>query len=92
MEVWNRLLQEPGWSTKSASALDEFMKDLNAVSEDDAIEMVRNSIKNGWKGIFPLSRRSSASETDIAIAEADRIDRELKEQIAARAAANEIKS
>ena len=92
MEVWNRLLQEPGWSAKSASALDEYMKDLNAVSEDDAIEMVRNSIKNGWKGIFPLSRRSAASETDIAIAEAERIDRELKEQIAARAAANEIKS
>jgi len=91
LEVWDRLLREPGWSAKSASALDEYMTDLNAVSEDDAIEMVRNSIKNGWKGIFPLSRRSTASETDMAIAEADRIDRELKEQIAARAA-NEIKS
>lgn len=91
LDVWNRLLQEPGWGAKSESALDEYMKDLNAVSEDDAIEMVRNSIKNGWKGIFPLSRRSGASETDMAIAEAERIDKELAEKIAA-GAANEIKS
>lgn len=92
LEVWNRLIMEPGWSTKSQSALDEYMKDLNAVSEDDAIEMVRNSIKNGWKGIFPLSRRSGTSETDEAIAAADRMEKEITDRMAARAAANEIKS
>ena len=88
IEVWETLLQQPGWDTKSESALDEYMKDLNAVSEDDAIEMVRNSIKNGWKGIFPLSRRSSRGSDDEALAAYDKMLLDIDEKAAARAASN----
>lgn len=91
-EVWEILLRQPGWTGKSPDALDECMKDLNAVSEEEAVEMVRRSIKNGWKGIFPLPRRSAADEIDDAIAEADRMEREIAERMAARAAAYDIKS
>ena len=89
MEMWGKLLRQPGWETKSADALDECMKDLNAVTEDEAVEMVRNSIKNGWKGVFPLPRK--ASESDIAIAAAKRMEQDIDKDIAARAAANENK-
>ena len=91
-EVWETLLRQPGWSTKSADALDECMRDLNSVCEEDAIEMVRNAIKNGWKGVYPLGRKSTPDGTDIAIAEADRLDREIAERMAARAASKDIKS
>ena len=92
-ETWEVLLRQPGWSTKSADALDECLRDLNAVSEDEAVEMMRQSIKNGWKGLFPLERRSAEpDDIESAIAAADRMEREITERMAARAAANDIKS
>ena len=92
-EVWETLLRQPGWADKTADALDECLRDLNAVTEDEAVEMMRNSIKNGWKGLFPLERRSTEpDEIESAIAAADRMEREITERMAARAAANDIKS
>ena len=93
MEVWETLLRQPAWADKTADALDECLRDLNAVTEDEAVEMVRNSIKNGWKGLFPLERRSTEpDDIESAIAAADRMEREITERMAARAAANDIKS
>ena len=92
-EVWEVLLRQPGWTGKSADALDECLRDLNAVTEDEAVDMMRNSIKNGWRGLFPLERRSTEpDDIESAIAAADRMEREITERMAARAAANDIKS
>ena len=86
-EVWQMLLRQPGWVGKSVEALDECLKDLAKVPEDVAIEMMRNSIKNGWKGLFPLERKVE-TDAESPIAAAERLEREAFQRMAAYAADN----
>ena len=86
-EVWEMLLRQPGWSGKSREALDECLKDLSEVPEEVAIEMMRNSIKNGWKGLFPLERKVE-TDAESPIAAAERLEREAFQRMAAYAADN----
>jgi len=75
-KVWERLTDQPGWKSKSAEALEECLNDLEAVPEEVAVEMMRNSLKNGWKGIFPLERGYADPEGESPTAAAARLERE----------------
>lgn len=53
-EVWNTLCRQPKWKTKSADALKAQADFLADYPEAVAVKMMRNSIRNGWQGLFPL--------------------------------------
>ncbi len=52
LEVWTKLRRQPRWIKKSQDALEESIAKLAKVDEATAIEMMRESIANGWQGLF----------------------------------------
>jgi len=56
VEIWDMLLRQPKWRKKSEDALRMSAEELGKVTEEVAIQMMRNSIKNGWQGLFPLDK------------------------------------
>lgn len=53
-QVWSVLIKEPKWKKKTDTALQACLKQLSKYSEQDAIQMIENSIAGGWQGLFEL--------------------------------------
>lgn len=60
VQTWLVLVQQPKWKKKSADALAMSAKMLGQYPETIATEMMRNSIRNGWQGLFPLKPQELA--------------------------------
>lgn len=75
VDVWNVLIKEKKWKNKSFAALQASAEKLSNVSEQDAIQMMKNSIAGGWQGIFELKNNNNngkgqsnyhSNKTDVA--------------------------
>jgi len=53
---WEILIKEPKWKKKSKNALRLSLVTLGKVSEEDAIEMMKNCIEGGWQKLYPLKK------------------------------------
>lgn len=56
-EWWDKLINEKKWRTKSANALQMSLDKLATVSEPDAVRTIKETIENGWQGVFPKPSR-----------------------------------
>lgn len=52
--VWETLVKEPKWKTKTVSALQASANKLAKYDEPTAIQMMENSIAGGWQGLFEM--------------------------------------
>jgi hypothetical protein len=60
---WNVLIAEKKWRKKSNSALQAALQTLSEYSEQEAIQMIQNSIAGEYQGIFPLNNKTNAKST-----------------------------
>lgn len=60
--VWNMLVKEPNWRKKTKSALQQSLLKLSKYPESDAIQMMRESLAGGWKGLFELKNTSNGTK------------------------------
>lgn len=60
--VWNMLVKEPNWRKKTKSALQQSLLKLSKYPESDAIQMMRESLAGGWKGLFELKNNSNGTK------------------------------
>jgi len=56
LQTWNILKGEPKWKKKTDNAIQASLDELKNHSEEDAIQMMKNSIAGGWQGLFPLKK------------------------------------
>jgi hypothetical protein len=56
MVVWDLLLKEKKWRKKSFGALQASLELLSKHSEDDAIQMMKNTIAGEWQGLFEIDK------------------------------------
>src|SRR5690606_20218069 len=49
IEIWNVLIKEPKWKNKSINALNQTLEKLSKESEQDAIQMMKNTIAGNWQ-------------------------------------------
>ena len=56
MQTWNILVNEKKWKKKSFSALQTSLALLSECTEEEAIEMMKNSIAGEWQGLFKLKK------------------------------------
>lgn len=61
--VWELLINEPKWKKKSKTALQASLMKLSNYPEQEAIQMIENSIAGGWQGIFELNNKSNGKQT-----------------------------
>ena len=54
ISTWQTLIKQPKWKGKTKDALRLSARKLGEVSEQDAIQMMQNTIMNGWQGLFPI--------------------------------------
>ncbi|CAB4165286.1 hypothetical protein UFOVP916_8 [uncultured Caudovirales phage] len=62
---WNTLTKEKNWIKKSNASLQASLKKLSKVSEQDAIEMINNTIAGEWQGIFELEKNKKQNGKSI---------------------------
>jgi len=65
-DAWHTLLQEPEWRKKSRNAKTLTLKSLSHETEDVAIAMIEQTIRNGWKGIYPLKDKQYGRNNDAS--------------------------
>jgi len=64
LKVWNILILEPKWKRKTLNALQASLDTLSkAQNEQDAIQMMKNSIAGNWQGVFLLNNNSNQNGT-----------------------------
>lgn len=64
-EKWNKLIQQPKWKNKSHDALQASLDKLGKQTEEDAIQMMVDSIAGNWQGIFPLRNGQGAKAKEL---------------------------
>lgn len=57
MNVWQVLIKEKKWERKSKNSLQASLKTLSKYPEQEAIQMMENTIAGEWQGLFPLSNK-----------------------------------
>jgi len=57
LENWKILTGQKKWNKKSAAALQASLNILAKETEQDAIQMMQNSIAGEWQGLFPLTKK-----------------------------------
>ncbi len=65
ISTWNILVKEKKWRGKSFSALQACLKKLSKYPEEEAIEMMDDSIAGGWQGLFEVkTKKLNGKPTD----------------------------
>lgn len=59
IQAWEVLLKEKKWRKKSFSALQASLQKLSVVPEQDAIQMIKNTIAGEWQGFFELEKNKN---------------------------------
>lgn len=77
---WNVLIGEKKWRKKSNSALQAALQTLSEYSEQEAIQMIQNSIAGEYQGIFPLNNKSQNAKS-IKQLELDKFRAENKDRL-----------
>lgn len=60
--VWSVLINEPKWKKKTKTALQASLMKLSKNTEEDAIQMIENSIAGGWQGLFELKEKGNGKQ------------------------------
>lgn len=60
--VWSVLISEPKWRKKTKTALQASLMKLSKHTEEDAIQMIENSIAGGWQGLFELKEKGNGKQ------------------------------
>jgi len=78
--VWALLLTTKNWRKKEAPALQASLKKLSKFSEDEAIQMMENTIASDWKGLFELKphEKPKSSSIDKILSINEQQEQELK--------------
>lgn len=66
LETWGLLLDQPKWKGKSNTALRKCAELLAKYTEDVALQMMDNTIMNGWQGLFPLRQNAPQRAANTA--------------------------
>lgn len=66
LETWGLLLDQPKWKGKSNTALRKCAELLAKYTEDVALQMMDNTIMNGWQGLFPLRQNTPQRAANTA--------------------------
>lgn len=53
IELWDTLVSQPKWKKKTTQALQMCLDKLGRQPEEVALQMMEDSIANGWQGVFP---------------------------------------
>ena len=61
--IWKVLLTQKKWKKKSYEALQASLEKLSKHSEQDAIQMIKNTIAGEWQGIFELKNNEKSTTT-----------------------------
>ena len=81
IEIWKTLCRQPKWRGKSRDAIQAQADYLRGFSEDTAIKMMQNSIRNGWQGLFPLKAGEDNAPRETAQSRAhDKVAALVREQ------------
>lgn len=64
VQVWNVLVKEKKWKKKSAGALQASLELLSKHSEEDAIQMMKNTIAGEWQGLFEIKKQINGNHND----------------------------
>lgn len=81
IEIWKTLCRQPKWRGKSHDAIQAQADYLRGFSEDTAIKMMQNSIRNGWQGLFPLKAGEDNAPRETAQSRAhDKVAALVREQ------------
>lgn len=81
IENWKTLCRQPKWRGKSRDAIQAQADYLRGFSEDTAIKMMQNSIRNGWQGLFPLKAGEDNAPRETAQSRAhDKVAALVREQ------------
>lgn len=70
MQIWSVLRNEKKWKKKSTAALQASLQQLGEVSENEAVQMMKNSIAGEWQGLFPTKTNKSYGRQTPTTAEA----------------------
>jgi hypothetical protein len=58
IKVWEVLIKEKKWRGKSFAALQASLEQLGKYPEDEAIQMMKNTIAGGWQGLFEIKKNN----------------------------------
>ena len=64
LKTWNILKSEPKWKKKTHSALQASLLQLSKNNEQDAIEMMNQSIAGGYQGLFELKNNTQNGKSN----------------------------
>lgn len=67
LETWIKLRGTKKWRRKSKEALETSLEKLAAVSEPDAIQMMKNSIAGEWQGLFELNDKNGSKKNNRSV-------------------------
>lgn len=71
--IWDVLIKEKKWRKKSFTALQASLHQLSSVSEQDAIQMIKNTIAGEWQGLFELKNNKNGKQQITANSVADEL-------------------
>lgn len=58
---WNLLIEEPKWKKKTINALQKSLDKLHNYSEENAIQMIKNSIEGNYQGLFEVRNNNQTN-------------------------------
>lgn len=64
--TWNILIKEKKWKNKSPTALQKSLDLLGKYSEADAVEMMNQTIRNSYQGLFEIKKYGSATKIGVS--------------------------
>ena len=64
--IWESLLTQKKWNSKSVLALQASLKKLSEVSENEAIQMILNAIAGEWQGLHPLNANEKPKNSEMS--------------------------
>lgn len=65
LQVWEVLKKEKKWKGKSFAALQASLEQLGQYPEDEAIQMMKNTIAGGWQGLFEIKKNNTNTNTIV---------------------------
>lgn len=81
-KIWAVLVTQKKWKGKSFAALQMALKKLSQHTEQDAIEMIENTIAGEWQGIFELKKQNNTNGKQTISGSNGRLDNLLKKSVA----------
>lgn len=59
--IWQLLISQPKWKKKTNDALQMALNKMAKVDEQQAIQMMENTIAGGWQGIFEIEKNKNSN-------------------------------